>query len=105
MDVQSIDPNAFTDEAIEALQGLADQLCAAIQNTRLARTSISAAERAQIISEVTREMGGMMDIDDVLQSAAQALHKALGEPEILIKLHTPEDGGTYPSEELTSQGD
>jgi HAMP domain-containing protein len=99
MDVQSVEPNVFTDEAVEALQGLADQVCAAIQNTRLARISISAAERAQIISEVTRDMGGLMDIDEVLQSAARALHKALGEPELLIKLHTPEDGGAYPSEE------
>lgn len=35
LDVQSVEPNAFTDEDIETLQIMADQLTAAIENARL----------------------------------------------------------------------
>lgn len=95
LDVQSTHPNAFSDEDLEILRTLADQLSAAIQNARLAETSVAAAERARLISTVTGEMSGLLDVDQVLNTAAQSLHRALGQSEIMIKL-TPSggDGGS-----------
>ncbi len=86
LDVQSTDARAFSEEDIEILQTLADQLSAAIQNARLAQTSVAAAERARLISRVTGEMSGLLDVDQVLNTAAQSLHRALGDSEIMIKL-------------------
>lgn len=92
LDVQSSEPDKFKSEDIEVLQTLADQLSAAIQNARLAETSLAAAERSRLISEVTSQLGGLLDVDQVLNTAALALHQALGKPEIMIKLTVGEDG-------------
>ena len=86
LDVQSTDPNAFQPEDLEVLQTLADQLSAAIQNARLAQTSAEAADRARLISEVTTQLSGQLDMEKVLRMTAQALHNRLGGPEIVIKL-------------------
>lgn len=86
LDVQSTDPDAFQPEDLEVLQTLADQLSAAIQNAGLAQTSAEAADRARLISEVTTQLSGQLDIERVLRTTAQALHTNLGGPEIVIKL-------------------
>jgi putative methionine-R-sulfoxide reductase with GAF domain/HAMP domain-containing protein len=100
LDVQSTDPNAFQPEDLEVLQTLADQLSAAIQNARLAQTSSEAADRARLISEVTTQLSGQLDMERVLQTTAQALHNSLGGPEIVIKLAA--DGVSTPE---TQAGD
>lgn len=92
LDVQSVEPNAFSDEDLEILQTLADQLSAAIQNARLAENSMEAAERSRLISEVTGQLSGLLDVDQVLNTAAHSLHRALGESEVMIKLTTPGGG-------------
>jgi HAMP domain-containing protein len=86
LDVQSTSPDAFKPEDLEILQTLADQLSAAIQNARLAQVSMEAAERSRLISEVTGQLSGLLDVDQVLSTAAQSLHRALDQPEILIQL-------------------
>lgn len=98
LDVQSRSPDAFSEEDIEVLQTLADQLSAAIQNARLAQTSVAAAERARLISDVTRQLGGLLDVDQVLSTAALSLHQALGRPEIMIKLTSGDEGNAQYSE-------
>ena len=96
LDVQSKELNAFTPEALEVLQALADQLSTAIQNARLAQDSALAAERARLLSGVTGQFGGLMDVESVLETAAHTLHRVLGQPEIVITLAPdvrPGDGG------------
>lgn len=88
LDVQSTRANAFRPEDIEILQTLADQLSAAIQNARLAQESAVAAERAKLMSAVTGQFGGLMDVERVLETAAQTLHQVLGRPEIVITMAT-----------------
>lgn len=93
LDVQSTEPEAFQEEDIEILQTLADQLSAAIQNAYLAETSMMAAERSRTISEVTRQLSGLLEVEKVLETAAQSLHRNLGEPEIVVKLREPMGDG------------
>jgi GAF domain-containing protein len=88
LDVQSTEPEAFDESVIEVLQTLADQLSAAIQNADLAETSATAAQRARTLSDITTQLSGVMDIDEVLQTTGRALYQALGQPEIMIKLGT-----------------
>lgn len=90
LDVQSTHPNAFRPEDLEVLQALADQLSAAIQNARLAEESAIAAERARLMSAVTGQFGGLMDVERVLETAAHTLHQVLGRPEIMITLAASE---------------
>jgi len=86
LDVQSKEINAFSPEALEVLQALADQLSTAIQNARLAQDSVVAAERARLLTAVTGQFGGLMDVESVLETAAHTLHRVLGQPEIVITL-------------------
>lgn len=86
LDVQSSSPETFKAEDLEIMQTLADQLSAAIQNARLAQVSMEAAARSRLISEVTGQLSGLLDVDQVLSTAAQSLHRSLGEPEIIIQL-------------------
>jgi len=92
LDVQSKEANAFSPEALEVLQALADQLSTAIQNARLAQDSAVAAERARLLTAVTGQFVGLMDVERVLETAAHTLHRVLGQAEIIITL-TPEAGG------------
>lgn len=96
LDVQSSESGAFTPEMLEVLQTLADQLSTAIQNARLAQESALAADRARLISDVSRQFSGQMDIERVLETAAHALHRVLGQPEVVIQL-TPPGAGTAPA--------
>jgi HAMP domain-containing protein len=90
LDVQSTQPNAFKPEDIEILQTLADQLSAAILNARLAQSSSQAAERARFISDVTRQLSGLLDVESVLETSGNALYRSMGRPEIVIQLSNTE---------------
>jgi putative methionine-R-sulfoxide reductase with GAF domain/HAMP domain-containing protein len=89
LDVQSTEPDAFRPQDVEVLQTLADQLSAAIQNARLAQVSAVAADRARLVSQITTELSRPMDIDEVMETAARALQRALGQPEVIIEIHRP----------------
>jgi len=91
IDVQSMELENFGHEELEILQTLADQLSSAIENARLAQESADAAERARLISEITGQLSGILDPEQVLQSAAQALHRALGNAEIIVRLVPPDE--------------
>jgi len=95
MNVQSSRTDAFRPQDIDMLQTLADQLSAAILNARLAKVSAIAADRARLVSEVTSELSGSLEIEEVLEKAAAALQRGLGNPEIMIKIHGEESTGLY----------
>jgi putative methionine-R-sulfoxide reductase with GAF domain/HAMP domain-containing protein len=92
LDVQSTEPDAFRTQDIEVMQTLADQLSAAIQNARLTQISATVADRARLISEITTELSRPMDIEDVMQTTARAIQRALGQPEVIIEIHTEGNG-------------
>jgi HAMP domain-containing protein len=96
IDVQNAKQNIFEQEQFEVLQTLADQLSSAIENARLAQESADAAERARLISQITSQLSGILEPQQVLQVAAHALHRALGDAEIVIKWVPPEE---IPAEE------
>ncbi len=91
LDVQSSQPQAINEEDLEVLQALADQLSAAIENARLAQVSMTAAERARLVSQITARLSGLMEPAEVLRTAAQELHRGLGSAEILVTLVPPEE--------------
>lgn len=90
IDVQTIKLDSFEQEEFEVLQTLADQLSSAIENARLAQESADAAERARLVSSITTQLSGILEPEQVLQTTAQALHRALGNAEIVVKLISPD---------------
>jgi HAMP domain-containing protein len=91
IDVQNITEHTFEQDEFEVLQTLADQLSSAIENARLAQESADAAERARLVSEITTQLSGILEPEQVLQTAARALHRALGNAEIVVKLVPPDE--------------
>ena len=100
MNVQSSNSDIFRPQDVEMLQTLADQLSAAILNARLAKISAIAADRARLVSEITSELSGSLEIEDVLEKAARALQRGLGNPEVIIKIHGEETTGPYTGLEI-----
>jgi HAMP domain-containing protein/putative methionine-R-sulfoxide reductase with GAF domain len=100
MNVQSSNSDEFRPQDVEMLQTLADQLSAAILNARLAKISAIAADRARLVSEITSELSGSLEIEDVLEKAARALQRGLGNPEVIIKIHDQETTGPYTGPEI-----
>ncbi len=103
LDVQSQSPDAFNPDDLAVLQTLADQLSAAIQNAHLAQTSAAAADRARLISQVTSQVTGVLEVGDVLRTAAETLHRALGQPEIEIRLLPPAAAPLTPASEAEAE--
>ena len=100
MNVQSSNSDEFRPQDVEMLQTLADQLSAAILNARLAKISAIAADRARLVSEITSELSGSLEIEDVLEKAARALQRGLGNPEVIIKIHGEDTVGPYTDPEI-----
>jgi HAMP domain-containing protein len=93
LDVHSIGIDAFSQQDIEVLQTLADQLSAAIQNARLARASVAAAERARMVSELSSDLSGSLGVEEVLRKTAISLQSTLGQTEIMVYIQSPERDG------------
>jgi len=87
LDIQSSRQNVFQHEDLEILTTLADELSAAIHNASLAQASATIAARARLITEITGRLSGVLEMDQVLETTADALHSALGKPEVLVKLN------------------
>lgn len=104
LDVQSTEAEAFSPHDIEILLTLADQFCAAIQNAQLTISSITAADRARLMNQVTQELSRQMTVEDVMQTMAKSLHRALGHPEIAVRLRTSEEETSYYTEYPTASG-
>ncbi|HEX9681216.1 MAG TPA: GAF domain-containing protein, partial [Anaerolineales bacterium] len=92
LDVQSKKRDAFSQEDLEILQTLADQLSAALLNARLAERSGRAADRARLISQLTVDLAGKQELADVLQTTARALHRGMGKAEVVIRVAQGGDG-------------
>ncbi len=74
----------WTDEDISLLETLAEQLAAALENAWLYEDTQRRAARESVIGKASSRMRETLDIETVLQTAAQELHKALGQVETEI---------------------
>jgi HAMP domain-containing protein len=103
INVQSFAPDAFRPQDIEMLQTLADQLSAAIQNARLAQISVDAADRARLVSRLTAELSAPLELTEVMERAARALQRGLGNPEVMIKVRQTQTGVRLDDGEQTAK--
>ncbi|MCU0513611.1 MAG: GAF domain-containing protein [Anaerolineae bacterium] len=73
LDVQSNQPNAFTEEDIQVLTSLAAQIAVAIDNAGLYEDSLRRANEMSFLFEVTNAATASTSMDDALQTIAQRL--------------------------------
>jgi signal transduction histidine kinase len=97
-------PRRFDDDDVRTLELLARHAAVAIENARLYEREQRRSERLALIARVGQIITAGLDLDELLQRAADAIHELLGYPTVdvpLIDLDDPETlvvrvrGGRY----------
>jgi len=78
----------WSDEEIALLETLADQVGTALESARAYQETQRRAAREQLTSEVSGRIRETLDLDTILQTAAQGIREALGLQEVSIELGT-----------------
>jgi len=94
----------WTPEERALLETLTEQLSLALESARLYQDSRRRAVRERLIGEVTARMRETLDIDTVLQTAAQEVRQALGLPALVVRLMPPETYGKAGDENPATGG-
>lgn len=80
------DGEVWTDDEIELLEMLTEQLGVALESARLYQDTQKRAAREQLLSEVTRQMRETLDVDAVLQTAVEQMRQALNIAEVEVRM-------------------
>jgi GAF domain-containing protein/HAMP domain-containing protein len=79
----------WSPDEILLLENIADQLGLALESSRLFEQSQRRAEYEKITSQVSANIRERMEIEAVLRTAAQEVRKAMGLPEVTVRLTAP----------------
>ena len=77
----------WSQDEIEQLTSLVDQLSVALENARLYEDTQTRAEQERILAEITTKVRATTDINTILQTAVLELATALNVPQGAIRLH------------------
>jgi GAF domain-containing protein/HAMP domain-containing protein len=94
VDGRKPDGTAWSEEEVDLLQALTEQLSTALESAQLYRESQRAAARERTISEVTGRIRESLDIETVLKTTASEIRQALDLDTLVIRLAAPETGDT-----------
>jgi GAF domain-containing protein/DNA-binding response OmpR family regulator/HAMP domain-containing protein len=78
LDIQSEQPAAFTEEDIQALQVMADQLATAWQNARLYAQAQAQAEELATLHRLALEFSRSLNLTEILEAVCRAYVEVLG---------------------------
>jgi GAF domain-containing protein len=78
LDIQSEQPAAFTEEDIQALQVMADQLATAWQNARLYAQAQAQAEELATLHRLALEFSRSLSLTEILEAVCRAYVEVLG---------------------------
>lgn len=89
--VQSVEPNAFSEEKIGILQTMSDQLAVAIENVRLLQRAERRAHSQQLLNEISQQLYRSPDVDEIIGVGLRALSERLGGAPVGLRLHRESD--------------
>jgi len=76
--VQAHEINAYDQSDVDLISGIANHVALSLENTRLLETTQQAAEREQVLREISATINTSIDAESVLQTAAREIGRALG---------------------------
>jgi GAF domain-containing protein len=82
--------SAWTAEEIALTESLTEQLGTALESARLYQDTQRRAAREQIIGQITSRMRATLDVETVLETALNEIHRAMELDEVTIHLATGE---------------
>lgn len=94
LDVQSTDENAFDDDDLRTLQGMADLVAVALENARLFASTRQVARRQRLVAKIAERTQQAASISDILQLSIQELGETFDLAEASICLGTEAELGS-----------
>ena len=85
------DEGEWDDRELALMSNLVEQLGTALESARLYEDTQRRAARERVVSEVTARMRETLDMESVMQAAAQEIQRALGLDRLVVRLGTPEE--------------
>lgn len=89
---KSAEQGPWSDEEINALRTIADQVGIALDAARLYGDTQRRAERERLLAEITTRIRSVSDPEEMINTALDTLRQALSVREVRIVPVTPEDG-------------
>ncbi|GAB1469932.1 hypothetical protein MASR2M66_08090 [Chloroflexota bacterium] len=86
LDVQSIQPYAFTEDNLKSLRILADQLAIAVQNSELFAETQEHLSQHRLLHHITSTAASGTTLEEALESAVSGLQVTLGGDRVIIML-------------------
>jgi phosphoserine phosphatase RsbU/P len=90
LDIQSQQPDYFTKDQQKILTLLASRLAVAIENARLFQQVSNQAETLLVLNEVSREMSSILDVEELLRRAAEAVKRVIDYQILSLMLYDEE---------------
>jgi phosphoserine phosphatase RsbU/P len=90
LDIQSRHLDYFTKDQQNILAVLANRLAVAIENARLFQQVRTQAETLLVLNEVSREIGSILDVEELLRRAAELVKKVIDYQILSIMLYDDE---------------
>jgi phosphoserine phosphatase RsbU/P len=90
LDLQSRHLDYFTDDQRKIITLLASRLAVAIENARLFQKVSAQAETLLVLNEVSREIGAILDVEELLRRAAELVKRVIDYQIISIMLYDEE---------------
>ena len=104
----SFEGESVPEDTRAIIEDIADRLGLVLENARLLENAQQSAERERLTTEISARMRETLDVQTILQNAAQEIRQALNLPEVSIRLaNAPEltNGHTEENEVATAQTD
>lgn len=73
-------------DEVDVAQAVADRVALAIENARLLDETTRRSKQDRIIADLTAKLGSSMQMDSILQTAAEEISKIVQDSEVLIQL-------------------
>lgn len=77
IDVQALEPGAFTDDHRNALVLVASRIANAIENARLYRNAVRRERTLALLNDISREMTSILSLDALLKRAAEMVRRVI----------------------------
>ncbi|HUG16950.1 MAG TPA: GAF domain-containing protein [Thermomicrobiales bacterium] len=104
LDVQSPRADAFTQQDIDLLETVADQLAIALENADLFTMEQKRRTELALILEASQAANSSLVLDDVIQRVAEGIADAIGLPSCVVYLNDEEGNRLLPSAYVARAG-
>src|SRR5271167_4775920 len=90
LDIQSRQPDYFTKDQQNILTILASRLAISVENARLFQKERAQAETLMVLTEVSREISSILDVEELLRRAAELVKRVIDYQIVSIMLYDEE---------------